>query len=142
MINGFFGPYRFLSNFYERPIIVNGITFRSAENAFQSFKIIASNSDRASLFASCSPKEAKHLGKKVTLRVDWEDIKLDVMYLIVRIKFMNDIFLSQKLIDTGNKELIEGNTWGDTIWGQCNGIGENHLGKILMRVRAELIALG
>jgi predicted NAD-dependent protein-ADP-ribosyltransferase YbiA (DUF1768 family) len=42
------------------------------------------------------------------------------------------------LIDTGDQELIEGNWWGDVIWGVCNGKGENHLGKILMEVRKEL----
>jgi hypothetical protein len=31
--------------------------------------------------------------------------------------------------------LIEGNTWGDTFWGVCNGVGENNLGKTLMNVR-------
>lgn len=38
----------------------------------------------------------------------------------------------------GDAELIEGNTWGDRIWGVCDGVGENRLGKILMRVRAEM----
>ena len=42
------------------------------------------------------------------------------------------------LIKTGNTELIEGNFWGDTFWGICDGVGENNLGKILMRVRKEL----
>jgi predicted NAD-dependent protein-ADP-ribosyltransferase YbiA (DUF1768 family) len=32
-------------------------------------------------------------------------------------------------------ELIEGNWWGDTYWGVCNGVGENHLGKLLMKIR-------
>lgn len=32
----------------------------------------------------------------------------------------------------------EGNTWGDKFWGVCDGEGENHLGKLLMEVRAEL----
>jgi hypothetical protein len=46
--------------------------------------------------------------------------------------------LKQLLLATGDKELIEGNTWGDTFWGVCNGIGQNHLGKILMAKRTEL----
>ena len=40
--------------------------------------------------------------------------------------------------DTNNEELIEGNTWNDTYWGVCNGRGQNHLGKILMKVRSLL----
>ena len=39
---------------------------------------------------------------------------------------------------TGDAELIEGNNWGDTFWGVCNGVGENHLGKLLMARRAQL----
>lgn len=136
MINGFFGPYRFLSNFYEYPIIVNGITFRSSENAFQSFK--TTDQQLRLTFADCTPKRAKHLGKVVELRPDWEVIKLDVMYQVVRIKFYNTLFLRKKLILTGNHELIERNTWQDFYRGRSNNRGENHLGKILMRVREEL----
>lgn len=28
--------------------------------------------------------------------------------------------------------------WGDYFWGSVNGHGENHLGKILMDIRAKL----
>ena len=37
--------------------------------------------------------------------------------------------------------IVEGNTWGDVFWGVCNGIGENHLGNILMDVRDEIIEI-
>lgn len=43
--------------------------------------------------------------------------------------------LQAKLLETGNEELVEGNYWGDTFWGVCRGRGENHLGKLLMKVR-------
>lgn len=33
--------------------------------------------------------------------------------------------------------LEEGNTHGDKVWGTVNGVGENRLGKILMRLREE-----
>ena len=45
----------------------------------------------------------------------------------------------QKLIDTGDIELVEVNSWGDTFYGVCNGVGENHLGKLLMKIRKELV---
>jgi predicted NAD-dependent protein-ADP-ribosyltransferase YbiA (DUF1768 family) len=56
----------------------------------------------------------------------------------VKDKFSRNPELRVKLLNTGDLQLVEGNYWGDTFWGVCNGKGENHLGKILMRVRKEL----
>lgn len=59
---------------------------------------------------------------------------------LLRIKFSGiDPFLTRALLETGDAELIEGNTWNDTFWGVCNGEGENNLGRLLMKVREELI---
>ena len=57
---------------------------------------------------------------------------------IIYEKFNQNLDLKAKLLETGNAELEEGNTWGDTCWGICNGIGKNMLGQILMRVRTQL----
>lgn len=46
--------------------------------------------------------------------------------------------LRKKLLATGDAELVENNTCGDVFWGICDGVGENHLGKILMLVRDRL----
>ena len=48
--------------------------------------------------------------------------------------------LRTKLLETDDAELIEGNTWGDTYWGTCSGIGQNHLGKLLMKTRFKIRA--
>ena len=85
-----------------------------------------------------SPGQAKKYGKTVELRKDWEDVKLSIMEEIIREKFIYDPDLVKMLLDTGDKELIEGNNWNDTFWGMCRGKGENHLGKILMKLREEL----
>ncbi len=55
-------------------------------------------------------------------------------------KFTRHFDLREKLLATGDRKLVEGNTWGDTFWGVCRGNGKNHLGKILMKIRAELQA--
>lgn len=60
------------------------------------------------------------------------------MYEICLAKFTQHEFLKEALLATGDSELIEGNTWRDYFWGVCNGKGQNKLGKILMRIRAEL----
>lgn len=43
-----------------------------------------------------------------------------------------------RLLETGEAYLEEGNDCGDRVWGVYQGQGENRLGKILMKVRAEL----
>lgn len=60
------------------------------------------------------------------------------MYEICKAKFSQNTELKKRLLSTGNEHLEEGNTWGDKIWGTVNGVGENRLGKILMRIREEL----
>lgn len=134
MINEFRGKYYFLSNFYETPVTWNGLTYLNNEAAFQSAKTF---SDRE-CFTNLDPSSAKKLGRKVQLRSDWENVKDDVMYEICKAKFSQNTELKKRLLSTGNEHLEEGNTWGDKIWGTVNGIGENRLGKILMRIREKL----
>lgn len=86
-----------------------------------------------------TPGQAKREGnsKGILLRPDWEQVKLKIMEQLLRIKFQDPV-LREALLKTYPQKLIEGNTWGDTFWGQCNGIGKNHLGKLLMQIRKEL----
>ena len=60
------------------------------------------------------------------------------MWRICYCKFAHNDDLKEKLLATGDAELIEGNTWNDTYWGVCRGKGKNHLGKIIMEVREAL----
>lgn len=136
MINEFKGQYYFLSNFYTAPVTWCGITYQNNEAAFQSAKVL-DNSLREE-FAVLDPASAKKMGRRVHLRDDWETVKYNVMYEICLAKFSQNENLKARLLETGDKHLEEGNTWGDKIWGTVNGEGENNLGKILMRVRAEL----
>ena len=84
-----------------------------------------------------TPGQAKRLGRKCLLRKDWEEAKDHAMLSVLRAKFANPE-LKEKLIATGDVELVEGNHWNDTYWGVCNGIGKNMLGKLLMQVREEI----
>jgi ribA/ribD-fused uncharacterized protein len=83
--------------------------------------------------------QSKKLGKRVELRPDWEDVKIDIMRQVLKSKFTQNPELKAQLIATGDAELIEGNNWNDRFWGVCRGKGQNHLGKLLMEVRAELM---
>jgi hypothetical protein len=55
----------------------------------------------------------------------------------LRMKF-SDPFLRKLLLNTGSSMLIEGNNYGDRFWGKVNDIGSNHLGELLMSVRADI----
>lgn len=130
--------YEFLSNFYPSEVFYKGMFYPTVEHAFQAAKTLDPR-EREKIRAASTPGRAKYLGRTTDLRDDWEDIKFEVMEYLVRQKFTPPPrHLWARLLATGDAELIEGNTWGDTIWGVVDGVGENHLGKILMKVRAEL----
>ena len=84
------------------------------------------------------PSQSKKLGRRVPLRPDWNKVRDDVMYEVCMCKFTQDPELRQKLIDTADSYLEEGNHHGDKYWGTVNGRGKNRLGHILMKIREEL----
>ena len=133
-ISSFEGEYRFLSNFYERPIYVGNIKWASAEHAYQAAKSLLP-ADWDAILSCRTPGQAKRMGMKLSLRPDWGSFRLLAMEEIVQAKFDQYEDLKLKLIMTNPAELIEGNHWGDVFWGVCKGKGENHLGKILMKIR-------
>lgn len=137
IIDKFRGQHDFLSNFYESSIIYDGVEYPTSEHAYQAAKSI-DPAARKYILGCKTPREAKRAGKALTLRENWDIIKIDIMTEIVRDKFTRHPDLAVKLLATGDARLIEGNTWGDIYWGVCNGKGYNHLGKILMQVREEL----
>jgi ribA/ribD-fused uncharacterized protein len=133
VINQFQGNYRFLSNF--APLRTGGTT----EHLYQAAKTLDPE-QRSSVLLAETPGEAKKLGSKVTLRPDWEDIKIQVMTDLVTQKFYTHMEYMAHLEATSGALLIEGNDWGDKFWGVDlkTGKGENHLGVILMTVRSTL----
>lgn len=147
MIDKFEGRFAFLSNFYPCLIEYQGIIYPSVEHMYVAMKVnnqqlingiyYTPNDFREMISKIKTAGEAERIGRKAKLRTGWEDTKLKVMNWAVREKF-KDEKLAQLLLSTGDEELIEGNWWNDTFFGVCNGIGENHLGKILMKVREEI----
>lgn len=135
MINNFSGQYRFLSNFSPSLVTLDGIEYPSVEHAYQAAK--SHNEHYRWCVTRCpTPTDAKRLGRSVPLRSDWSHVRLAVMEQLLRQKF-SQLFFRQKLVATAPHELVEGNYWHDTFWGVCNDVGENHLGRLLMRIRDE-----
>lgn len=139
-ITQFKDDYEFLSNFYYAPFKFKGITFNTVEHWFQAHK--TRNTDWFKKIVNAkSPRDAKILGRKVPIVVNWDSIKDYVMFTGVLLKFTHNSDLKQKLIETGDSILIEGNYWHDNYWGRCfcdncRYIAKaNRLGYILEQVR-------
>ncbi len=141
MITKFENEYSFLSNFYPSPITYQGITFPTVEHFFQAMKTL-NPAEFIEIKDASTPGKAKRLGRKVTLRPDWENVKVSIMKVALHLKFDN-MELREKLLATGDEYLVEGNTWHDNFWGsceceQCGNHGQNMLGQLLMEVRKEI----
>lgn len=121
--------FSFLSNFYAHGRWTAEHQYQAAKTDDATWK--------AAIMGASTPGEAKKLGRRAPMRPDWEEVKVDVMLDILRVKFRRPE-MAEKLLATGDAELVEGNWWGDTFWGVCRGRGQNHLGRLLMQVREEL----
>jgi ribA/ribD-fused uncharacterized protein len=141
LIEKFTAQNAYLSNFHPSPIEYDGETYPTVEHAFQAAKTHNPEHKRI-IREKDTPGKAKRAGSKrgklITLRSDWEQVKLGIMEELVRRKFQ-DPGLQAQLEATGDQELQEGNNWNDTFWGVNlkTGNGQNHLGRILMQIRAE-----
>lgn len=140
MITNFHGEFAFLSNFYPVDIIHEGILYHSTEAAYQASKTIDERMKQR--IAEMEPGEAKRAGRKVNIRIDFEEQKDAIMLELLRKKFKRGTDFAKMLDVTGDVPLIEGNTWHDQYWGvctcpSCGSTGRNILGQLLMIVRAE-----
>lgn len=146
-ITAFVGAYRFLSNFYPIAdgLYYNGIVYPTAEHAYQAAKVNPYE-EKLQIASVNTAGEAKRIGNTLSLRLDWEQVKVSIMYEILQAKF-SDASLRERLLKTGDVALIEGNTWHDNIWGVCyctqciSTVGKNILGKLLVKLRTELFLM-
>lgn len=143
-IAGFFNDYRWLSNFWPcnvKPVYMMTLSFGNSEAAYQAAKF-----DDPSVWlhlARSDAAEAKRYARELELEgkvtSQWnKETKLRMMHYALIDKFTRNEDLKLRLIATGTRELIEVNWWGDTFWGVCDGVGQNHLGNTLMAVREEI----
>lgn len=131
--------FGFLSNFWPCRIQYAPFWYPTVEHAYQAAKC-RDTIDATAIRIASSPGLAKRLGKEIELfgraRPDWKEIKLSVMADLLWQKFVLNAELRVRLVATGDRALIEGNNHRDTFWGQVGNEGHNHLGNLLMRLRA------
>jgi ribA/ribD-fused uncharacterized protein len=144
---------RFLSNMFEAPIQVEGITFPTVEHYFQwsKAKQFGDANMQEKILKTESAKSVKAYGKKVTPfdKEIWSEMSARVMKTGVKAKFMQHPELLKKLRDTGTRPLAEadprGKVWGIGTSAETSKAkdperwpGQNLMGKILMEIRSEL----
>jgi ribA/ribD-fused uncharacterized protein len=139
----FKNDYSFLSNFYPAYVLFEGLVYPTVEHAYVASKSF-DNEFRIKIaeLPEYQAGYAKKLGRNITLRPNWEKVKISIMRDLLLQKFKIAPFKEQ-LLKTNNAKLIEGNLWHDNFWGscicnKCENKGQNNLGKLLMDVREEL----
>jgi ribA/ribD-fused uncharacterized protein len=139
-ITSFSGEHRFLSNFEPAVVVYDGHEYPTVEHAYVAAKSF-DDGFRAAVRKEPKPGNAKRMGRDVALRPDWQYVRVPIMRDLSEQKYTYPELIA--LLDsTSPHELIEGNTWGDTFWGQCPiGTGHNNLGKILMGIRDDMFRI-
>ena len=118
-IFGFFGQYRYLSNFHICRVVIDGpgrlYHFTSSEAAYMAQK----STDPLVWwhFETLSPIQARDQGQQIALRRDWDSFRLSAMETALYAKFTQNVDVRLLLLDTGDLYLEETNDWGDCFLG-------------------------
>jgi ribA/ribD-fused uncharacterized protein len=146
-----------MSHFHPSPICLDGETWPTAEHFYQAQKSDDSRY-RSAIRAAVSPAMAKRLAappdapRRVSQQSwfrknaalpssDWGEVKLDVMRRADWAKFTQHADLAERLVATGNAELIEDSPF-EPFWGTGrDGSGQNWAGRILMEIRDRLASV-
>ena len=89
-IESFRGGYSFLSNFVGS-IFINGKLWPTVEHAYQAAKTL-NPLEQEAVRCCTTPGKAKRMGRKVTLRADFDAHKQRIMEKLVRMKFVDSSY--------------------------------------------------
>ncbi|MBI5044583.1 MAG: NADAR family protein [Candidatus Levybacteria bacterium] len=131
--------YFSFSNFSSHSIKIDGVLYPTVEHAFHAAKF-DNEKIKEEIKSAGSPLKAFEIGKKYKpqRRSNWDETKVSVLQKIIAEKVKQHDEVRKALLATGNEEIIEDNPLDD-FWGNGkDGNGQNHMGKILMRIRNEL----
>lgn len=112
----------------------------TTEHVYQSEKF-ESEEIKKEIRNATSAHDALRIAKKYAheYRKDWDSVKLGIMKSILNEKVLQHSYIKEKLIESGTREIVE-NSPVDDFWGWGNSKdGANHLGKLWMEIRSELI---
>lgn len=128
-------PHYEFTNFYRRPVHIDGKIWPTTEHYFQAQKYTDA-SVREHIRKMHSPREAFEFSREHAYnRSDWNEVREDIMRIALAHKFEEHQDLRDTLLATGDKRLVE-HTANDSYWGDGgDGKGKNRLGVLLMEVR-------
>ena len=152
--------YKDFSNFSDKyPFLYKNKEYKTVEHAFQSLKFIQNEWYSEIIRTTKTPSSAKSLGcqkgsqwtpqdireniKKsknegIKIREDWDVVKEEIMYELIKEKFKQNKEIFDLLISTGNSIIREASPT-DAIWGLGkDGKGKNILGNLLEKLRKEM----
>lgn len=145
----FSSEHAWISNFYQVPVKIQDVVFNSGEQAFQYIKARRNNEPElaALILKAKLAKEVKKISKGISVKPEWDMYKEEVMARVIEAKFTQNELLARKLVETGDKRLIEATM--DKYWAAfatptsnsiANGTwkGANRLGILLTELRNEL----
>lgn len=152
------GEHGYMSNFSKHRfvhgattyngIVCDGLGWQTSEHYFQAQKFIGGSTEEEkqahdnfiAVWKAETPRIAAAIGrdKNRKIRPDWEKVKVEKMFDAIYFKFTQNADIADKLLSTGDQEIVEDSPV-DWFWGcGADGKGENMLGQLLMRLRCIL----
>ena len=128
-------------NFSAFAFMYDGIRFHTVEHAYQAYKFKNTAPEIFNEIVNCfSSDEARRIAHRNEDMVvsNWHEIKIELMEKFIRAKLNQNPFVKKKLLETKDYLICEDSPVDD-FWGiGKDKNGRNELGKIWMKLRAEL----
>ena len=147
-VNKFFEPLLFyrayktgktvgFSNFSLHPVNIPGLgTFPTSEAAFQAHRNLDDEKFINKQKNAKTPMLSKIYSTKIITRPDWDEVKEQIMYNVIKAKFEQNPNICKILLSSGLRPIVY-HTKLDEFWGDgVDGAGQNKLGKILTKIRS------
>ena len=141
----FYPPeYYVFDNFSSFAVEIDSVLYPTSEHAYHCLKFSDKPDIAEEIRMSRSAHDALRLSQKYANEVapDWTDNKVAVMKQILLEKVNQHEYVMKKLLDSGDREIVE-DSWRDSFWGWGEDQkGDNKLGRLWMEIRSEMLNLG
>ena len=140
-IDSFTDYFDFLHNNFQTPVYFSGILYPSVSHAYHAARSNDERTRRAILNAETF-QSLGNIALRINDPIDWQEKKVKIMEQLVRDKFRRSKELQERLKLTEGRDLVmtyNDNNSKNIFWGVVKGNGQNQLGRILMKIREDLL---